>query len=74
MVPQRPYARPGDREQRNSIIFKVNGHLGIPVLDAIGKIYAGLEGRDDRVFVNEPGVMTLRIEVRSIADYGFLLL
>jgi len=68
LVPQRQYARTGDRDQHNSIYFKVNGHSGIPARDAIGKIYAGLEGRDDRVFVGKPSVIMLRLEVRPVSD------
>lgn len=69
LVPQRQYARTGDRDQHNSILFKVNGRLGIPARDAIGKIYAGLEGRDDRVFVDGPSVIMLRLEVRPVSDF-----
>ena len=68
VVPQRSYARTGDREKHKSISFMVNGRLGIPARDAIEKIYAGLDGRDDQVFVDKPSVMMLRLEVRSIAD------
>jgi len=68
MVPQRPYARTGGREKHRSIIFKVNGRSGIPARDAIGKIYVGLEGRDDQVFVDEAAVITLRLEVSSVVD------
>ena len=66
VVPQRSYAKPGDREQ-GPIIFKVYDEFGIPARDAIERIYAGLEGRDDRVPVDKT-VMMLRLEVRSIAD------
>ncbi|KAF9644047.1 hypothetical protein BDM02DRAFT_1236542 [Thelephora ganbajun] len=62
MVPQRSYARAGDREKHESIIFKVNGRSGIPARDAIKKIYAGLEGRDDQVFVGKSSVIMLRLE------------
>ena len=68
MVPQRPYARTGGREKQRSIIFKVTGRLGIPVRDAIGRNYVGLEGRDDQVFVDDAGVITLRLEVGSVDD------
>ena len=68
MVPQRPYARTGGREKQRSIIFKVTGHLGIPARDALGRNYVGLEGRDNQVFVDEAGVITLRLEVGSVAD------
>lgn len=68
VIPQRPYARMGDREKYKPIIFKVNGQLGISARDAIRKSYAGLEGRDDQVFVGRPSVIMLRLEVRSIAD------
>jgi len=67
VIPQRPYARTVDREKHKPIIFKVNGCLGIPARDAIRKAYAGLEGRDDQVFVGRPSVIMLRLEVRSIA-------
>ena len=68
MVPQRPYARMGGREKQRSIIFKVTGRLGIPVRDALGRNYVGLEGRDNQVFVDDVGVITLRLEVGSVAD------
>ena len=74
VIPQRPYARRGDREQQESIIFKVNGRSGILAKRAIGKTYAGLEGRDDQVFVGKCGVLMLRLEVRSVADYDVLLM
>lgn len=64
----------GDRDQHNTIYFKVNGCLGIPVRDAIGKIYAGLEGRDDRVFVDKASVMMLRLEVRPSPDCEVFLM
>lgn len=62
VVPQRSYARKGDRERQESIIFKVNGRIGIRARDAIGRIYGGLEGRDDQVFVDKCSVLMLRIE------------
>ena len=68
VVPQRPYAKKGGREKQRSIIFKVNGRLGIPARDALGRNYVGLEGRDNQVFVDEAGVITLRLEVGSVAD------
>ena len=68
MVPQRPYAMTGGREKQRSIIFKVTGRLGIPVRDALRRNYAGLEGRDNLVFVDEAGVITLRLEAGSVAD------
>ena len=71
VVPQRMYARAGKHDQHNSIYFRVNGRLGIPARDAIGKVYAGLEGRNDRVFVHEPSCMMLRLEVCPISDRGF---
>ena len=74
LVPQRKYARTGDRDQYNSIYFKVNGRSGISVRDAIGKIYAGLEGRDNRVFVDKPSVIMLRLEVRPISDCEVFLM
>ena len=64
MVPQRPYAK----RVYESLVFKVNGCPGIPARHAIDKIYTGLDGRDDPVFVDKADVMTLRLEVRSIAD------
>lgn len=74
IIPQRPYARKGDRKQQESIIFKVNGRLGILAKGAIGKTYAGLEGRDDQVFVDKCGVLMLRLEVRSVTGYDILLI
>ena len=74
LVPQRQYARTGDRDLHDSIYFSVNGRSGIPARDAIGKIYAGLEGRDDRVFVDKASVITLRLEVRPIYDCEVFLM
>lgn len=66
-IPQRQYARTGRREKHESIIFKVDGRLGIPALDAIERTYAGLEGRDGQVFLDKASVIMLRIEVRCVA-------
>ena len=73
-VPQRPYARRGEHEQQESIIFKVSGRLGISVRDAIAKVYVGLEGRDDQVFVNKCNVLMLRLEVCSFANCAIFLM
>jgi len=74
LVPQRPYSKAGDRWKHKSIIFNVNGCLGIPARDAIGRIYAGLEGRDDQVLVDKRSVMMLRLEVCSVADCEVFLM
>lgn len=63
IVPQRPYR---DNKNQESIVFRVNGRLGITAQDAIRKIYNGLDGRDDQVFVNKSSVFMLRLEVRSV--------
>ena len=74
LVPQRPYGRSAEGEIRDSIIFKVHDNLGINARDAIGRIYGGLERRDDRVLVGKPNVMMLRLEVRSVADCDVFLM
>lgn len=64
VIPQRSYPRKGDHKGQESIIFKVNGRSGISIENAIGRLYAGLEGRDDQVFVGKCSVLMLRLEVR----------
>lgn len=73
-VPQRLYGRKGGREENNSIIFKVNGQLGILARNAIERVYAGLEGRDDLVVFGGPKVIMLRLEVCPIADCEVFLI
>ncbi|KAF9784911.1 hypothetical protein BJ322DRAFT_1020554 [Thelephora terrestris] len=62
IVPQRPYARKGDHKGQESVIFKVNGRLGISLQNAIRRVYVGLEGRDNQVFVDKCSVLMLRLE------------
>lgn len=69
VVPQRPYGRKSDNKKRESILFQVRGRSGITARDAIRKIYAGLEGRDDPVFVDKTSVLMLRLEVRSVVVF-----
>ena len=61
----------GTRRRCPPVIFKVNGRSGILVRDAIERIYAGLEGRDDEALPNQASVITLRLEVRSITGCEF---
>ena len=72
VIPQRSYLRKGDHEGQESIMFKVNGCLGIPIENAIGRLYAGLEGRDDQVFVGKCSILVLRLEVRPAPIVRFL--
>lgn len=66
VVPQRPYQKKrGRNNQEEPIVFNVNGLQGITARDAMRRIYTGLEGRDNQVFVDKCSVFTLRIEVRS---------
>ena len=66
IVPQRQYARKRGDKKQEVIIFKINGRSGITARDAMRKVYAGLEGRDERVFEGKCSVLTLRLEVRSV--------
>lgn len=74
IVPQRPYGRKKRNDKQESIIFKVNGRLGITAQEAINQNYVGLEGRDNQVFVDKSSVFMLRLEVRSVVVYGVFLM
>ena len=68
VIPQRLYAKKGNYNIQEPIMFKMGGRSGILARDAIDKHYAGLERRDELVFVDKSSVLTLRLEVRSVSD------
>ena len=49
-------------EQRE-ILFSVNGKCGYRLEDALKRRYIGLDGRDDRVFVDLEPTINIRLEV-----------
>ena len=69
-VPQRQYANPkndpiSDSERGALITFSVNGKCGYSVRSALEKRYAGLDGRDDHMFVGFRTAIAVRFEVRE---------
>ena len=71
-IPQREY----DRQQtdplsvlelQEMIRFSVNGKCGYSLRDALNKWYAGLDGRDEKVFVDSKSEISIRLEVRPAA-------
>jgi hypothetical protein len=50
------------------IRFSVNGACGYPLEDALKKRYAGLDGRDDKMFVGCKSSISLRLEVCPAAS------
>ena len=68
-IPQREYDRrrtdPLSQDQLQEIIlFRVNGKCGYPLKDALKKHYTGLDGRDDKMFVDSKSAISMRLEVR----------
>ena len=68
-IPQREYHRkrtdPISRDQlQEMILFKVNGKCGYSLIDALKGYYTGLDGRDDRMFVDFKSSISMRLEVR----------
>ena len=69
-IPQREYGRKmsnqlGPQEPQEVIRFSVNGRCGYPLGDALKKLHAGLDGRDDKMFVGFASSISLRLEVRT---------
>ncbi|KAF9648753.1 hypothetical protein BDM02DRAFT_3114923 [Thelephora ganbajun] len=69
-IPQRRYASPkndqiSDFERGALITFSVNGKCGFSVRRALEKRYAGLDGRDDHMFVGFRLAVAVRFEVRG---------
>ena len=46
----------------------MDGACGYPLKDALKKRYAGLDGRDDKMFVGCKSSISLRLEVRLAAS------
>ena len=72
-IPQREYERQRtdptpEHELQEMILFRVNGKCGYPLRDALKKQYTGLDGRDDRMFVNFKSSISIRLEVRPAAS------
>jgi len=66
-IPQREYDRPrtdplSQHDLQEIIRFSVNGKCGYPLSDALRKRYRGLEGRDDKMFVDSKTSISLRLE------------
>jgi len=71
-IPQREYERQrthplSPHDLQETIVFSVNGKCGYPPVDALRKQYRGLDGRDDKMFVNFKSSISLRLEVRPPA-------
>jgi len=67
-VPQRRYETPrhdpaSEHERGALITFSVNGKCGFSVRNALDKRYAGLDGRDDHMFVGFKSAVAVRFEV-----------
>lgn len=73
-IPQRRYDCPkndpiSDSERGALITFSVNGKCGFPVRSALEKRYAGLDGRDDLMFVGFKLAVSVRFEVRGLCAF-----
>jgi len=71
-IPQREYKRQRTHalslsDLQETIVFSVNGKCGYPLVDALRKQYRGLDGRDDKMFVDFKSSISLRLEVRPPA-------
>ncbi|KAF9790647.1 hypothetical protein BJ322DRAFT_1037651 [Thelephora terrestris] len=69
-VPQRSYAGPkndpiSDGDRGALITFGVNGKCGFSVKSALEKRYAGLDGRDDLMFVGFRSAVSIRFEWKA---------
>jgi hypothetical protein len=51
----------------------VNGKCGFPLKSALEKRYAGLDGRDDHMFVGFRSAVTIRFEVRACVVLDFVI-
>jgi hypothetical protein len=45
------------------ILFSVEGKCGYPLGDALKKLYTGLDGRDDKIFIGFKSSISIRLEV-----------
>jgi len=52
---------------QDTILFTVDGKCGHPLEDALKKHYTGLDGRDDKMFVDFRSSISIRLEVRLVA-------
>jgi len=72
-IPQREYERQrihplSQSDLQEMVLFSVNGKCGYPLVDALRKQYRGLDGRDDKMFVDFKSSISLRLEVRPPAQ------
>ena len=70
-IPQREYDRPRtdplpQYELQEMILFNVGGKCGYPLVDTFKKQYTGLDGRDEKMFVDSKSSISIRLEVRSL--------
>jgi hypothetical protein len=68
-IPQREYERQRtdplrEEDLQEMIRFSVKGRCGYPLEDALKKRYAGLDRRDDKMFVDCKSSISIRAEVR----------
>jgi len=66
-IPQRDYDRQrtdplSQHDLQEMILFRVNGRCGYPLVDALKKRYTGLDGRDDKMFVDFKSSISIRLE------------
>jgi hypothetical protein len=74
-VPQREYDRQradplNGSELQEMILFSVERKCGYPLGNALKKLYTGLDGRDDKVFIGFKSSISIRLEVRSTCRKG----
>ena len=67
-IPQREYDRQrtdplSHNELQGMIPFRVNGNCGYPLKDALRKHYTGLDGRDEKMFIDFKSSISIRLEV-----------
>ena len=71
-IPQREYDRDRQRPHplftNEVILFSVNGKCGYPLGEALEKQYTGLDGSDDKMFVDSGSSISMRLEVGPIAS------
>ena len=69
-IPQREYYRqlPNPPFTNEVILFSVNGKCGYPLGEALEKQYTGLDGSDDKMFVDSGSSISMRLEVGPIAS------
>lgn len=71
-TPQRKYVGWGtdplsSHELQEIILFRVYGKCGYPLTDALKKQYTGLDGRDEKMFIDSKSSISIRLEVRPTA-------